>query len=141
MRASHRPVRNLRSALAAFALAGALAGCQTTGAPGPDAAAAPEEPPMTHQRAAEQCWMATEKGHADLSLDKRADIVTKCIDEKMNGKKAAAIAPTAQPKAKPKTEIKPKAEAKPKTEAKPKDAAKPAKDDKPKDDESASPKN
>ena len=45
---------------------------------------------MTRARAATQCWMATEKGHADMNLDKRADIVTKCIDQKM---KAAAEAP------------------------------------------------
>lgn len=66
-------------------LAIALAGCETTGSgPAPAAAAAPQ-PPMTHSRAAAECWMATEHGHADIDLDKRADIVTKCIDEKMKG--------------------------------------------------------
>ena len=113
MRASPCPLRKIRSALALLVLAAALAGCQTTGAPAPDVAAAPEEP-MTHQRAAEQCWMATEKGHADLSLDQRADIVTKCIDEKMSGKKTVALTPAPKPKAKPKAEGKPKADAKPK---------------------------
>lgn len=63
-------------------LAAALAGCETTGA-APQAATKPPEPPMTHARAATQCWMATEKGHADADLDKRADVVNKCIEEKM----------------------------------------------------------
>ena len=68
--------------------AAALAGCETTGAK-PEAAK-PAEPPMTRTRAAEQCWMATEKGNAGLALDKRADVVDKCIEQKM---KAAASAP------------------------------------------------
>ena len=79
------------AALLALALAAlALAGCETVPYPAaPQAAAAPPEQPMTHSRAATECWMATEKGHADMNLDKRADIVTKCIDEKMKGAKAA----------------------------------------------------
>lgn len=78
-------------ALALMAAAAALlAGCETTG-PGPSAQAAkPPDRPMTHTRAAEECWMKTEKGSASMSLDKRADVVDKCIDEKM---KAAAAAP------------------------------------------------
>jgi hypothetical protein len=64
-------------------LAAALAGCETTGSGPPAQAAKPPEPPMTHARAATECWMATEKGRADADLDKRADAVTKCIDEKM----------------------------------------------------------
>ena len=72
------------SALLLAALA--LAGCETTGTgPAPAAQAAPAVPAMTHARAAEECWMKTEKGHGDIDLDKRADIVTKCIDDKMNG--------------------------------------------------------
>jgi hypothetical protein len=73
--------------LLAFATV-ALAACESTppGAPPPAAATAPE-PPMTHSRAATECWMATEKGHADMNLDKRADIVTKCIAQKMKGQK------------------------------------------------------
>ena len=67
----------------------ALAACETTGS-GPSAQAAkPPEPPMTHTRAAEICWMATENGHADMNLDKRADVVDKCIQEKMKGAPAA----------------------------------------------------
>jgi type IV pilus biogenesis protein CpaD/CtpE len=70
--------------------AAALAGCETTGVGAKPEAAKPVEPPMTHTRAAEQCWMATEKGNAGLPLDKRADVVDKCIEQKM---KAAASAP------------------------------------------------
>jgi hypothetical protein len=71
--------------LALVALGLALAGCETTGpgAPSLASAAAPPEPPMTHQRAAEECWMATEKGGASMSLDKRADVVDRCIKDKM----------------------------------------------------------
>ena len=75
------------------AVAGLLAGCETTGT-GPSVLAAkppdPPEPPMTRSRAAADCWMSTEKGSAAANLDKRADLVTKCIDDKM---KAAAAAP------------------------------------------------
>lgn len=87
-----RPLFRTRLALVPALLAGlALAGCETTGpGPGPQAAAAPPEPPMTHSRAAQECWMKTEKGGASMNLDKRADAVTQCIDEKM---KAAAPAP------------------------------------------------
>lgn len=58
-------------------------------------AAKPAEPvadsePMTHARAARECWMKTEKANAHTDLDKRADLVNKCIDEKMK----AAGAPT-----------------------------------------------
>jgi len=50
--------------------------------------AKPAEPvgdsePMTHARAARDCWMKTEKANAHTDLDKRADLVNKCIDEKM----------------------------------------------------------
>lgn len=65
----------------------------------PDArsqATKPAEPvadsePMTHARAARECWMKTEKTSAHADLDKRADLVNKCIDEKM--KAAGAPAP------------------------------------------------
>ena len=51
-------------------------------------AAKPAEPatdsePMTHSRAARECWMKTEKTSAHADLDKRADLVNKCIDDKM----------------------------------------------------------
>jgi hypothetical protein len=38
---------------------------------------------MTHSRAAMECWMKTEKGQPGGDLDKRADVVNKCIDEKL----------------------------------------------------------
>ena len=64
----------------------ALAGCETTGTgAGPMAAAAAPQPPMDHARAAEECWMGTEKSDAHMDLDKRADLVDRCIKAKMNG--------------------------------------------------------
>ena len=81
-------LRSLALALAALA----LAACETTGTGTgvkPEAAK-PPEPPMTHTRAAEQCWMATEKGSASMSLDKRADVVDKCIEQKMKGGSGSA---------------------------------------------------
>ena len=83
---SARVFRLLPLAFAAVA----LAACETTGTGAPDAAAKPVELPMTHTRAAEQCWMSTEKGAASMSLDKRADLVDKCIDEKMKTASGAA---------------------------------------------------
>jgi hypothetical protein len=138
------PMKTIRIPLSLGALiaAVALAGCETTGAPSPSAqASAPVEAPMTHQRAASECWMATEKGHGDMNLDKRADIVTKCIDDKMSGKKTAAIAPErSKAEAKPKSDAKPKPKAAAKPDAKP--DAKPKADDAPeqKSDDSGEPK-
>jgi hypothetical protein len=90
----------------AFVVAAAalLSGCQTDGdGPGPFASlsapakpaepAKPPEPPMTRSRAAQECWMKTEKGSASANLDKRADIVDKCIDEKLKTAKDAPAAP------------------------------------------------
>ncbi|HTT48601.1 MAG TPA: hypothetical protein VMG39_11445 [Pseudolabrys sp.] len=89
--------RLLFAALAALA----LAGCETTGTSAPAQTAKVPEPPMTRTRAAEQCWMSTEKGAASMSLDKRADVVDKCIDEKLKGGSAgAAPAPQAEAKKK-----------------------------------------
>ncbi len=86
--------------------AGLLAACETTGAGVATEPPKPPEPPMTHTRAAEQCWMATEKGAASLSLDKRADLVDKCIADKMktaSGTAEPAPAPEAKkPEAKKK---------------------------------------
>jgi hypothetical protein len=86
-------VRNLACRLALLVIAaGLLSGCETTG-PGPTALSAqaskPPEPPMTRSRAAEECWMKTEKGSAAANLDKRADVVTKCIDDKLRTAQAA----------------------------------------------------
>jgi hypothetical protein len=87
-----------------LALAGALAGCETTGTGvATDAAAKPVELPMTRTRAAEQCWMSTEKGSASMSLDKRADLVDKCIDQKIRAASGdTSPAPAAAPEAKKK---------------------------------------
>lgn len=83
-----RPARTfVRLALAALFAAG-LAGCETTG-PGPFAmASAPPAPgpaPMTRTKAASECWMATEKTAQKMTLDKRADVVSACIEKKMHG--------------------------------------------------------
>lgn len=93
------------SMLALLLMSGAmLAGCQTDGAPpnplselvaatgkkdeAAKPATKPAEPSMTRSQAAMDCWMQTEKGSAAANLDKRADIVNKCIDDKL--KKAEA---------------------------------------------------
>lgn len=111
-------VSMVRTAASLAVLAAALAACQTDGS-GPSAADAPKaqavsagsEPagskpetptqtvrpaaalddgePMTHARAARECWMRTEKANPHQDLDKRADVVNKCIDDKL---KAAGIA-------------------------------------------------
>ena len=116
--------------LAVMLTAGALAACETTGTSAPDAAAKPVELPMTHTRAAEQCWMSTEKANASLPLDKRADIVNKCIEQKMKAgsgdSEPASAAPAEAKKKKPTGAA---AEAKPKKPA----AAAGEKDKKPAD--------
>ncbi len=93
-------MRRTAGVLAVVVIAGSrLAGCQTDGpSSNPLAelaayngkqdeptktAAKPPEPPMTRSRAAMECWMKTEKAQASGDLDKRADLVNKCIDEKM----------------------------------------------------------
>jgi hypothetical protein len=96
-----------RAALAAFLLlaGAALAACETTGGPAPQAAAAP----MTHQEASLQCWMSTEKEASRMTLDKRADLVDACIERKMKGEPAAPATDTAaKPDAKPGAPAKPK---------------------------------
>jgi hypothetical protein len=93
--------RKISTLIVLAAAAALLAGCETDGnSPGPLASlsspsrpAEPEKPaeePMTRSRAAADCWMKTEKGSASANLDKRADGVNKCIDEKM---KSVAAAP------------------------------------------------
>jgi hypothetical protein len=93
MRLSIAGIRSNVGVRAALSLAAALllSACETTGT-GPRAGspasmqaaqAPPPEPPITRAHAAEQCWMMTEKGHASAGIDRRADIVTKCIDDKM----------------------------------------------------------
>lgn len=52
----------------------------------PATGAAPQ-PPLTHQRASEDCWLETEHGAKSLSLEKRAKLVDKCVKDKMSGAK------------------------------------------------------
>jgi hypothetical protein len=73
---------SLRLLLLVLAAAG-LSACETSGLGSTTEAAKPAKPPMTRRLAAEQCWMAAEKAHAALPLDKRADIVNKCIEQKL----------------------------------------------------------
>jgi uncharacterized lipoprotein YajG len=80
MRASKRTTPARATALLLIAASMALAGCQTDD-PGASMAAGPV--PMTRQNAALICWSKTEKDAARMTLDKRADVVTKCIDDKM----------------------------------------------------------
>jgi len=50
----------------------------------------PHAEPMTRSRAARECWMRTERGAAREDLDKRADVVNRCIEEKMKAAGTAA---------------------------------------------------
>lgn len=89
-----KPAETARPAQAAKPAAAA----KPAEAPKPAATAKPAEPaepepPMTRARAARECWMKTEKGSARIDLDKRADIVTKCIEDKLNAAKDAAPRP------------------------------------------------
>jgi hypothetical protein len=104
-------IRLLRAALL-LAAGLALAGCQTDNPGKPAAKAAPAGPP-DHQQAALDCWMETEHGHADLPLDKRADVVDACIKAKMAGKPWPAEA-AHKPKKKSKATAQPKPGGKPK---------------------------
>jgi hypothetical protein len=101
---------------ALLALATALGGCETTGG-GPSAQAAAPAVPVTHQQASLDCWMATEKDAVRLGLDKRADVVSKCIVDVMDGKPTAAA--VADSEGKPKAAASAKPSAKPKADAKP----------------------
>jgi hypothetical protein len=40
---------------------------------------------MTEREASEQCWMSFENGKPDPNLDRRAELVQKCIKAKMAG--------------------------------------------------------
>jgi len=95
---------SLRLLLLVLAAAG-LSACETTGLGSTTEAAKPAEPPMTRRLAAEQCWMAAEKAHAALPLDKRADIVNKCIEQKLKtasgNAEPAPAAPAPDAKKKP----------------------------------------
>ena len=79
-------------ALLLLACTPALTACQTD-SPSPSAQASPQEAaketaketakPPTRQEVALQCWASVDKAHKEASLDQRADIVTKCINDKM----------------------------------------------------------
>jgi hypothetical protein len=92
---------SLRLLLVVLAAAG-LAACETSGLGTTTEAAKPVEPPMTHRRAAELCWMAAEKGSAAMPLDKRADVVDKCIAQKMKAASGSAAPAGPAPDAKKK---------------------------------------
>ncbi len=84
-------------ALLLLACTPALTACQTDS---PSAQASPQEAakeaakPPTRQEVALQCWASADKAHKDANLDQRADIVTKCINDKMNAaQQPAAVAP------------------------------------------------
>jgi uncharacterized protein YceK len=62
-----------------------LAGCSTSRTDTPPAEAAP--PPLTQSKAAEQCWMETERGAKSLPSEKRAKVVDQCVKDKMSGAK------------------------------------------------------
>ena len=64
-----------------FAAATALGACTTDGKGQVSLLS-----PMTHQRASAECWMQTEKTMQKVDLDKRVDVVNRCIDEKLSGR-------------------------------------------------------
>src|SRR3569832_1664693 len=74
----------LNVCLAVLGSGHALAACETTGSGAPAGAAAPQKP-MSLSEAAMECWMGTEKSDGRMNLDKRADIVDRCIEQKMKG--------------------------------------------------------
>ena len=120
MNVSVSTTRTIRTAVAVLTAALGLAACETAGtgpsaadAPKAQAASArpesaaakPDTPPtqavrpaaatddgepMTRARAARECWMRTEKANPHQDLDKRADVVNKCIDDKLKAAGAAA---------------------------------------------------
>jgi hypothetical protein len=96
LRAGTRRLRNRRTGpTAADAPKAEIATAPKTETPRTQVAK-PSEPvretePMTRSSAARECWMRTEKGNTREDLDKRADFVNKCIDEKM--KAASTPAP------------------------------------------------
>jgi hypothetical protein len=65
---------------------------------------------LTRQRASEDCWMETEQGAKGLSLEKRANLVDKCVKDKMSGAKTTDA---------PATEAPPQSSSPPATEAAP----------------------
>ncbi len=67
MTSSTPRTRNLIGTLVLVLAAAALAGCGAS----------------ARTWAAADCWKSTEKDYAKVNIDKRADIVNKCIDDKL----------------------------------------------------------
>jgi hypothetical protein len=67
MTSSTPHTRNLIAILVLVLAAAALAGCGAS----------------ARTWAAAECWKSTEKNETKMDLDKRTDIVTKCIDDKI----------------------------------------------------------
>jgi len=82
-------MRNLAFVVSVMLAAAALAGCASESKVALADAQSPKKSSLTRSDAAKQCWMATEKGRKDMPLDKRADVVTKCIDDKLNAAEAS----------------------------------------------------
>jgi hypothetical protein len=68
-----------------------LASCTTNGTTAPANSRitpAKLEHPLTQERASEECWWETEPGAKpgakSLPLDKRANVVDKCVEDKMS---------------------------------------------------------
>jgi hypothetical protein len=68
----------------------ALAGCAAAQATGDRSSGGDQwwndGGPMTKEKASTICWMKYEKGLNDAGLDKRADLVNKCVADTMSGK-------------------------------------------------------
>jgi hypothetical protein len=74
-------------AILLVAVSPALTGCKTDGTNAQAAAEAPAHPPARHEVAL-QCWASVDKTHKTMGLDQRADVVSKCIDDKLKGQPA-----------------------------------------------------
>ena len=47
---------------------------------------------VTREKASAMCWMKYERGHKDLPLDKRADLVNQCVADAMKANPPSAAA-------------------------------------------------
>jgi hypothetical protein len=68
--------------LAVLCAAPALAACTTSG----NGQVSLLAPSVTHQRASAECWMQTEKSMQKVDLDRRVDVVNRCIEDKLSGR-------------------------------------------------------
>ena len=78
-------------------------GAQAAAAAKPASAAAPakkeewwKEGGVTREKVSAMCWMKYEQGRKDMAVEKRADLVNKCVEEtlKANPPSGSAAAPT-----------------------------------------------